>query len=141
MTTSTPESADDFDQVHLQPHARLSVPLLRAHAVERDLRLGRDPDRWFAAREHVFTGAKIQYESLEISDVSEHEPVHLTDVCRLVQSSLLLSADELAAVFARQPGDRPFAHQDALDRRPLELCAKDQSSVCLPEMADGLEHT
>jgi len=35
MTTSTPESADDFDQVHLQPHARLPVPLLRPHAVER----------------------------------------------------------------------------------------------------------
>src|SRR5713101_3879333 len=29
MTTSTPESADDFDQVHLQPHTRLPVPLLR----------------------------------------------------------------------------------------------------------------
>ena len=91
--------------------------------------------------EHVFTGVKIQYESLEISEVSEHEPVHLADVCRWYgRPSLLLSADELAAVFARQPGDRPFAHQDALDRRPLELCAKDQSSVCLPEMAAGLKH-
>src|SRR5713101_7819365 len=29
MTTSTPESADDFDQVHLQPHTRLPVSLLR----------------------------------------------------------------------------------------------------------------
>jgi hypothetical protein len=45
MTTSTPESADDFDQVHLQPHARLPVPLLRPHAVERDLRLSRQPQQ------------------------------------------------------------------------------------------------
>ena len=52
MTTSTPESADDFDQVHLQPHARLPVPLDSTFSVRSSTSLTVEPlDRRLGLRD------------------------------------------------------------------------------------------